>query len=111
MAQLDAWKRDVDNRYSTWPVPEMELLGARFRNGRRQAGLSQRQVAWRAGVSQSLVSRVERGLATGTTAERLIRIAEAIGPSFPFGFCPHHQNCAYPYDPRRRSALPWLSDD
>ncbi len=75
------------------------------------AGLSQREVAWRAGLSQSLVSRLERGLATGTTAERLIRIAEAIGPSFPFGFCPHHTNCAYAYDGRRSAPTNWMLED
>jgi len=77
----------------------MVMVGRRFKNGRRQAGLSQRSLAYRAGVSQSLISRIERGLATGTSAERLIRIAVAIGPDFPFGHCPHRHQCAYPYDP------------
>ena len=99
MQQLDPWKRDVRGRYETWPVPEMVLVGRRFRNGRLQAGISQRRLAARAGVSQSLISRLERGLATGTSAERLIRIATAIGPSFPFGHCPHDHRCAHPYNP------------
>ena len=99
MQQLDPWKRDVLGRYRTWPVPEMVLVGRRFRNGRLQAGISQRRLAARAGVSQSLISRLERGLATGTSAERLIRIATAIGPYFPFGHCPHDHRCAHPYNP------------
>ena len=100
-----------DHLYATWPVPEMVLLGARFRNGRIMAGLSQREVAARSGVSQTGVSRLERGLATGMSAERIIRVATAIGPGFPFGFCPHHRrDCAYPFDPRTKSPFAGLLD-
>ena len=101
----DAWGRDVLNRYSVWPVPEMVLVGKRFRNGRLLAGMPQRQRAARAGISQSLISRLERGLATGTSAERLIRIADAIGPQFPFGHCPHDHACAYPLNPDSRITI------
>lgn len=83
----------------------MVAVGARFRNGRRQAGLTQSTLAFRSGVSQSVISRLERGLATGMSVERLVRIANAIGPSFPFGFCPHDDQCAYP---RNASPTSWL---
>jgi transcriptional regulator with XRE-family HTH domain len=63
-----------------------------------------------AGVSQSAISRLERGLTPGMSVERLIRIASAIGLSFPFGFCPHDHRCAYPIDPRGRGALIFHSD-
>ena len=80
---------------------DMELVGARFRRGRQQAGLSQRRVAERAGVSQSEVSRLERGLGGGISTYRFVRIGLALGPTFPFGCCPHHEACPYPYDPRQ----------
>lgn len=100
------WKRDPGSGlYGQWPVPEMVIVGARFRNGRHKTGLSQRRLAELAGVSQSNISRLERGVATGTSAERIIRIATAIGPHFPFGFCPHDHRCAYPFDPRGKSFI------
>jgi DNA-binding XRE family transcriptional regulator len=98
--------------YRVWPVPGMVLLGARFRNGRMMAGVSQRHIAELSGVSQTAISRLERGLATGMSAERLIRIADAIGESFPFGYCPHHRRgCPYPLDPRDRSSVLALLGD
>lgn len=106
----DPWELNNRGQFAEWPVSEMLLVGARFRNGRRQAGLSQRRVARRAGVSQSAVSRLERGLSTSMAAHRMIRIAAAIGPYFPFGFCPHMDHrCAYPYNPdARRNVLDML---
>jgi transcriptional regulator with XRE-family HTH domain len=104
--ERNPWKRDPrNNLYAQWPVPEMVIVGARFRNGRIRSGLSQRRLAALAGVSQSNVSRFERGVATGTSAERVIRMATAIGPHFPFGFCPHGHRCAYPFDPRGKSFI------
>jgi len=106
----DPWARPgtKGGGYIKWPVEPMVLLGARFRNGRLQAGISQRALAERAGVSQSAVSRLERGLSTGMSAERIIRIAEVI-PDFPLGFCPHpNHGCAYPPDPRARPSSAWL---
>jgi transcriptional regulator with XRE-family HTH domain len=98
-------------RYGIWPVPEMVAMGARFRHGRRQARLSQRQLAERAYVSQSLVSQFERGLAVGMSAIRLMWIAEALGPRFPFGYCPHDHSCGWPRNPdARRSILEILND-
>ncbi|MEP7379682.1 MAG: hypothetical protein ABI725_09005 [Chloroflexota bacterium] len=38
-------------QYAQWPLPVMELVGARFKHGRRQAALTQRQVADRAQIS------------------------------------------------------------
>ena len=89
-------------RYPVWPIPEMLLVGARFRRGREQAGLSQRDVAWRAGVSQSLVSQFERGLTLGSM--RMVMMGLAIGPRFPLGCCPHNHRCAWPADPTNQFA-------
>ena len=105
------WARDFRDRYLEWPVPEMVVVGARFANGRRRAGLSQRRLAELASVSQSAVSRLERGLTPGMSVERLIRIAAAIGLGFPFGFCPHDHLCPYPIDPRGKSYLSLTTED
>jgi DNA-binding XRE family transcriptional regulator len=75
------------------------LIGARFRHGRRQAGLTQRRLAELSGTSQSLISRFERGRAPGLSAWRVMAMAVAIGPNFPFGFCPHDHGCKWPYNP------------
>ncbi len=86
-------------RYIEWPLPIYVTVGARFRNGRQQAGMSQRHVAAIAGISQSVVSRFERGLVARTSAERIVRLAMALGPQFPFGCCPHDDGCPWPRDP------------
>jgi len=38
------------------------------------AGLSQEQLSYKSGVSQSVISRFERGLAPGMTTERLMAV-------------------------------------
>ncbi|HEY7024124.1 MAG TPA: helix-turn-helix transcriptional regulator [Candidatus Limnocylindrales bacterium] len=78
------------------PHPDFAMVGARFRNGRHQAGLSQRRLADKAGISQSVVSRFERGLVRKMSAERIVRLALALGPRFPFGCCPHDDGCPWP---------------
>ncbi len=51
------WNRDEQgNLRETWPVPGMDIVGERFRNGRERAGLSQRRLAIYSGVSQSAIS-------------------------------------------------------
>lgn len=97
---FDQFRTNLNGDFAQWPLPVMQLVGARFKHGRRQAARSQRWVADRAGISQSVVSRFERGLVSHTSAERIVRLAEALGPGFPFGFCPHNHQCAWPFDPR-----------
>jgi len=92
------------NEAKTWQTIE---VGKRFRRGRLQAGLSQRTVAFRAGVSQSEVSRMERGMRPGMAVFRLAAIALALGPRFPFGTCPHDHRCAYSTGPEQ-PLKPWL---
>ena len=72
-----------------------EEVGRRFRLGRQQAGMSQRSVASRAGVSQSEVSRFERGMTPHMSAYKVLEIGLALGPRFPFGYCPHDHDCIY----------------
>lgn len=59
------------------------------------AGMSQQQLAAKAQISQSVISRFERGLAPGMSTERLIVLAEAVGWRFPLGFCPHGHDCKW----------------
>lgn len=96
---LPGWLSDGEgNLRQTWPVPGMDIVGARFRHARLRAGMSQRELATRAGVSQSVVSRFERGMSGGTRTEAVVRLAVSI-PGFPFGYCPHNHRCAYSFEP------------
>src|SRR5262245_9957273 len=90
------FKRNMFGKYEVWPDPYAIALGRSFRRCRLLAGLSQDQVEAESGISQSVISRFERGLAPGMTTERLIRIASVVGNWFPFGFCPHSHRCAWP---------------
>ncbi len=91
----EPFRRDSSGRYIVWPQPLAVAFGERVRRARTHVGFTQQRVADRAGVSQSAVSRLERGLATGMSLERLLRILDAIGPTFPMGTCPHDHTCAW----------------
>jgi transcriptional regulator with XRE-family HTH domain len=91
---LEQYGEDRARRNET-PTPETIEVGMRFRHGRRQAGISQRRLADRSGVSQSEISRLERGMTPGMSAYRVFAIALALGDQFPFGVCPHPHRCAY----------------
>jgi transcriptional regulator with XRE-family HTH domain len=73
----------------------MILLGRYVRRSRLLADLSQRQLAAMAGVSQSMVSRVERGVEPAVEVARLIALVRPLARLFPFGACPHDHNCAW----------------
>ena len=93
----DPYARDRPRRNET-PTAETIEVGERFRLGRRQAGPSQRRVADRSGISQSEISRLERGKTPGMSAYRVFAIALALGNRFPFGTCPHQHRCVYSTD-------------
>ncbi len=62
--------------------------------------LTQQQLADRAGVSQSMVSRAERGTAQAMPLERLLRLTAPLDRLFPVGCCPHDHDCPWqPYRP------------
>jgi DNA-binding Xre family transcriptional regulator len=50
------------------------IIGAGVRRGRLWAGLSQRQLGWRVGITQSAVSRLENGRLGGIRFRTLCRI-------------------------------------
>jgi DNA-binding XRE family transcriptional regulator len=93
--------------YSEWPLDDMALFGSRIRLARNRAGLSQRRLAELAEVSQTSISRVERGIALGFTLMRLVAIAKVLGSDFPFGQCPHDHQCPWPQDPRTQRRTFW----
>ena len=67
----------------------LTLIGAGLRAGRLGLGLSQRQLAWRVGLSQSAISRLETGTIQGLRLRTLGRIAGVLeaspGYEFPGG--------------------------
>ncbi|HEY7023541.1 MAG TPA: helix-turn-helix transcriptional regulator [Candidatus Limnocylindrales bacterium] len=71
------------------------LLGRYLRRSRLLADLTQQQLADKAGVSQSMVSRAERGLAPSMAVVRLVRMLQPLARLFPFGVCPHDHNCPW----------------
>ena len=75
--------------------PEMLIVGRYLRRARRYSGKSQHRLALDSNVSQSMVSRTERGLAPGMRLERFVAIAESLGRLFPLGMCPHDHECAW----------------
>jgi transcriptional regulator with XRE-family HTH domain len=57
----------------------MNELGERLRNFRERAGLSQKELARRAGVTQQAISSWEAGTRTDIGGRNLIKTAEALG--------------------------------
>jgi DNA-binding XRE family transcriptional regulator len=91
------------DRFWGAPKPSLEIFGERIRRGRHRAGLSQRQLANRSGVSQSTISRLERGRCIGLAFVRLVAICSAMGTDFPFGSCPHDHKCRWPTSPAEQN--------
>ncbi|HSS35685.1 MAG TPA: helix-turn-helix transcriptional regulator, partial [Patescibacteria group bacterium] len=57
-------------------------LGVALRDARHRSGLTQAEVGDAAGVSQTLVSGIERGHGAATSVETLARLAAAVGEQF-----------------------------
>lgn len=88
------------SRHEPWDLDRAEAFGIFVRRARQCAGLSQQQLADRAHVSQSLISRLERGRAGHVGLSRLLAIQAVLGGCLPLGFCPHDHPCIW----RPRSA-------
>ena len=76
-----------------WETQQLSWFGERVRQARHAAGLGQRAVAERSGVSQSTISRLERGKVAHLPLVRLLALAHASGRSLPVGACPHDHSC------------------
>ncbi len=57
------------------------LLGSEILRGRTRLGLSQRQLAWRVGLNQSTVSRLENGTLRGISFKNLATIVGVLSAS------------------------------
>jgi len=89
-------RRNLFEEHEVWPDPRVIATGRALKRARLMAGLSQSQLAVKSGISQSVISRFERGLAPGMSVERLTVLSEAVGWRFPIGFCPHDHDCKWP---------------
>ena len=78
--------------------PENDCPGALAPTGATDGGLEPGAAGGEVGVSQSVISRFERGLAPGMTTDKLLRLSEALGGRFPIGSCPHphRHSCLWP---------------
>jgi transcriptional regulator with XRE-family HTH domain len=93
---LPATLVDPDSgRHELAPDAPLVHIGRYFRRSRAYAGLSQAQVAGKASVTQSMVSRVERARAPGMSFDRFVDMSLALGRLFPFGVCPHDHHCGW----------------
>lgn len=59
-------------------------IGAEFQQLRKQVGLTQTEVANRAGMQQEVLSRFERGRGNDFSLGRLLRMAHALGYDIEF---------------------------
>jgi transcriptional regulator with XRE-family HTH domain len=75
--------------------PTLRVIGRYLRRSRRYLGKTQQQLADSVGLSQSMVSRAERGVAPAMRLERLLLLCTALGRLFPIGSCPHDHDCAW----------------
>ncbi len=71
------------------------MLGAAVRIARHRMGLTQRQLAERSDVSQTAISRMERGKVWGMAIVRFARVAWVLEERTPLGGCPHYHLCDY----------------
>jgi DNA-binding XRE family transcriptional regulator len=54
-------------------------IGLKIREIRKEAGLTQKEVADKMGVSQQVISRLEKGEVDNPTVDTLIRVADVVG--------------------------------
>jgi transcriptional regulator with XRE-family HTH domain len=75
--------------------PTLAVVGRYLRRSRRYLGMTQMQLAAQSGLSQSMISRAERGVAPAVKLERFLALCVALGRLFPLGACPHDHDCAW----------------
>lgn len=85
------WDRSVD----VSDQRALAIVGQAVRIARHRSALSQRGLAARSGVSQSAISRMERGSVRGMGLVYLARVVEALGDSISLVGCPHGHDCEY----------------
>jgi transcriptional regulator with XRE-family HTH domain len=73
----------------------LAVIGQAMRIARERASLSQRRLAARSGVSQSAISRMERGSVRGIALRYFARVVATLGDTMPLVGCPHGHDCDY----------------
>lgn len=73
----------------------LRSFGVQLRRCRLMSGLSQVVLAERSGVSQSTISRLERGVAPAASVYKLVLLGAVLGVRLPLAFCPHHHHCSW----------------
>lgn len=83
----------------------IQEFGRALRHARLSMGKTQRRLAEQTEVSQSVISRAERGLAPRLALERMVQIQRALRPALPLGQCPHDHECRWREElPKRQRA-------
>ena len=75
--------------------PRLVRFGRNLKRARQLAGISQQRLADLSGVSQSVISRLERAMAPRLGLERLLQLQEVLGNALPLGECPHDHLCMW----------------
>ena len=73
----------------------MRRFGMELRRCRLQAGHSQSSLAELSGVSQSTISKLERGMAPRAALRMIVQMSATLGLRLPLAFCPHDHHCAW----------------
>src|SRR3954467_2773881 len=73
----------------------VSAFGRILRRARHCAGLSQQRLADLSGVSQTTISRLERGKAPRTPIDRVLVLQAVLGGCLPMGVCPHDHHCIW----------------
>ena len=73
----------------------LAVIGHAVRIARERSALSQRRLAARADVSQSAISRMERGAVRGIGLVYFARVVTALAEAMPLVGCPHGHGCEY----------------
>lgn len=81
----------------TDPAPDAHLVrfGRNLKRARQIAGISQQRLADLSGVSQSVISRLERARAPRLGLDRLLQLQQVLGNALPLGECPHDHLCVW----------------
>src|SRR5688572_2263392 len=83
------WHARLDDR------DPLVRFGRNLRRARQIAGISQQRLADLSGVSQSVISRLERAKAPMVGLERLLMLERVLGSAWPLGECPHDHSCIW----------------
>jgi transcriptional regulator with XRE-family HTH domain len=82
----------------------LTTLSKRLRAARINKGLSQRELATRAGMEQSQISRIEKG-EKGASVENLAALARELGTTVSYLVGDEHQAIRYDYDAENHARL------